>query len=161
MWTVPNWKCIIQKLNFAKLLSLFYVSLSWERKFERKKKHIILTPELRRCDQFDAFLRAAIATERSAIIQTFLQHFATVQGIQFDWIFFSLQITFIFFSKLCFKQRFFLGKDHHVFDNWSYCFIESYWSLTIPTNYVSSVKGQLISDKRNLTKMTIGRKDKS
>ena len=51
-----------------------------------KKKHKILTPELRRCDQFDAFLRAAIATERSAIIQTFLQHFATVQGIQFDEI---------------------------------------------------------------------------
>ena len=41
-------------------------------------------PELRRCDQFDAFLRAAIATERSAIIKTFLQHFATPHGIQFD-----------------------------------------------------------------------------
>ena len=108
-WTVPNWKCIIQKLNFAKLLSLFYVSLSWERKFERKKKHIILTPELRRCDQFDAFLRAAIATERSAIIQTFLQHFATVQGIQFDEILvFAIKdqlisewLWFLRFSKQC------------------------------------------------------------
>ena len=58
------------------------------------KKHIILTPELRRCDQFDAFLTAAIATERSAIIQTFLQHFAIVQGIQFDEIlFFAITLS--------------------------------------------------------------------
>ena len=48
-------------------------------------------PELRRCDQFDAFLRASIATERSAIIQTFLQHFATVHGIQFNKILIILQ----------------------------------------------------------------------
>ena len=30
-------------------------------------------PELMGCNEFDAFLRAAIATEKSAIIQTFLQ----------------------------------------------------------------------------------------
>ena len=33
-------------------------------------------PELMGCNEFDAFLRAAIATEKSAIIQTFLQHFS-------------------------------------------------------------------------------------
>ena len=68
------------------------------------KKHIFLTPELRRCDQFDAFLRAAIATERSAIIQTFLQHFATVQGIRFDDIlFFAMTLNIFFFSTLFYK----------------------------------------------------------
>ena len=65
------------------------------------KKHIFLTPELRRCDQFDAFLRAAIATERSAIIQTFLQHFATVQGIRFDEIlFFAITLNILFFNAI-------------------------------------------------------------
>ena len=72
-----------------------FMSVSLVRENLREnKKHIILTPELRRCDQFDAFLTAAIATERSAIIQTFLQHFAIVQGIQFDEIlFFAITLS--------------------------------------------------------------------
>ena len=55
-------------------------------------------PELRRCDQFDAFLRAAIATERSAIIKTFLQHFATPHGIQFDEMIPSLLVYLSIFK---------------------------------------------------------------
>ena len=75
------------------------------------KKHIFLTPELRRCDQFDAFLRAAIATERSAIIQTFLQHFATVQGIRFDDIlFFAMTLNIFFFQRYFTNKGSFLGR---------------------------------------------------
>ena len=80
---------------FHSRIEVYFMSVSLVRENLREnKKHIILTPELRRCDQFDAFLRAAIATERSAIIQTFLQHFAIVQGIQFDEIlFFAITLS--------------------------------------------------------------------